>query len=399
LTATAFRSRIHCIPETRLTPKPFWLRCARGLALFLLYLLAAALTLWASAALYIDLRAPSIRHLAGVSYAPLIIFLLTRVSGHLRRFLVCAAGFAIVLVWWLQLKPSNDRPWEPDLSETPWAEIDNDKVTLHNFRSCDYRGEFDYTCQWLTKSLDLSELRGLDLAITYWGSPYIAHTILSFQFGDHDYVAASIETRKEIGKGYSAVLGFFRQYELVYVFADERDLIRLRTNFRSGEEVYLFHTAAQPEWARQLFLQYLNHANQLHDRPQWYNALTRNCTTVIFHFMADMGRLPPGTSLHNWRIILNGRSDEMLYKGGNFEGNLPFPELKESAHINAAARLADRDADFSHAIRAGRPGFEFLTEGPGVQLQNEILFFMKPTFLRHIQQKQLESCSWIQLQN
>jgi len=260
----------------------------------------------------------------------------------------------------LHLKPSNDRLWEPDLSETPWAEIDGDKVTLHNFRSCDYRSESDYTCQWLAKSLDLSQLRGIDLAITYWGSPYIAHPILSFDFGNFNYVAASIETRKEIGEGYSAVLGFFRQYELIYLFADERDIIRLRTNYRTGEEVYLFHTDAGAQWSRKLFLEYLARANRLREHPEWYNALTRNCTTVIFRSMADIGRLPPGTSMHNWQIILNGRGDELLYQGGNLEGGLPFPELKESAHINDPARQADQAADFSRRIRMGRPGFGWM---------------------------------------
>jgi hypothetical protein len=319
------------------------------------------LTLWAAAALYIDLRIPSSKHLAGISYAVLVIFLATRVDGHLRRFLLCASCFAVVLFWWLQLKPSNDRSWEADLSETPWAEIQGDKVTLHNFRSCEYRSEFDYTCQWLIKSLDLSQLRGIDLAITYWGSPYIAHPILSFDFGNDNYVSASIETRKEIGEGYSAVLGFFRQYELIYIFADERDLIRLRTNYRTGEEVYLFHTSAGVPWSRQLFLDYLARANRLREHPRWYNALTRNCTTVIFHSMADIGSLPPGTSMHNWQIILNGRGDELLYKGGNFEGALPYSELKESAHINDAARQAGQAPDFSRRIRLGRPGFEYLT--------------------------------------
>jgi len=332
-------------------------------ALFLLYAVAVLLTLWASAALYIDLRLPSIKHLAGISYALLVIFLAARASTHLQRLLICSAAFAIVLIWWLQLKPSNDRPWQPDVVKMPWAEIQGDHVTLHNFRFCHYRAEFDYTCEWLTKSLDLSQIRGLDLAMTYWGSPYIAHPILSFWFGDDQYVAVSIETRKEIGEGYSAILGFFRQYELIYVFADERDLIELRTNYRKGEEVYLFHTTASPEWARQLFLEYLERANQLRTHPKWYNALTRNCTTVIFRSMADIGRLPPGTSLHNWRVILNGRGDEMLYQGGNLEGSLPFPELKESAHINAAAREAGDSADFSRRIRLGRPGFEFVETG------------------------------------
>ena len=363
LTIVSPRHTIPIIPEIVLTPKPLWRRGLGTVGLFLLYLVAGLLTLWASAALYIDLRVPWLKHLAGVSYALVVIFLVSRVSGHQRRFLICAGCFAVVLLWWLHLKPSNNRNWEPDLAQTPWAEIADDKVTLHNFRFCDYRAEFDYTCQWLTKSLDLSKLRGVDLAITYWGSPYIAHPILSFQFGDDDYVAASIETRKEVGEGYSSVLGFFRQYELVYVFADERDLIRLRTNYRTGEEVYLFHTAASPQWARTLFLEYLARANQLHVYPAWYKALTRDCTTVIFRSMADIGRLPPGTTLHNWQILLNGRSDEMLYKGGNLAGGLPFPELKESAHINDAARQADDDPDFSRRIRVGRPGFEYLTAG------------------------------------
>jgi Domain of unknown function (DUF4105) len=331
--------------------------------LFLLYALAALLTLWASAALYIDLRIPSIKHLAGISCALLVIFLAARAPSHVQRLLICAVAFALVLIWWLHLKPSNDRPWQPDVANMPWAEIQGDHVTLHNFRFCHYRAEFDYTCDWITKSLDLSQLRGVDLAITYWGSPYIAHPILSFWFGDDQYVAVSIETRKEIGEGYSAILGFFRQYELIYVFADERDLIELRTNYRKNEEVYLLHTTAAPEWSRRLFLEYLERANQLRAHPKWYNALTRNCTTVIFRSMADIGRLPPGTSLHNWRVILNGRGDEMLYKGGNLEGGLPFPELKESAHINAAARDADDSPDFSRKIRIGRPGFEFLETG------------------------------------
>jgi hypothetical protein len=336
-------------------------RALSAFGLFLLYLIASLLTLWAAAALAIDLPLPTVRHLAGISYAVVVLFLSSLVPSHFSRFLICAAGFLAVLAWWLTLEPSNERPWQLDVSETPWAEVDGDKVTIHNFRFCDYRAEFDFTCQWLTKTVDLSQLRGIDLSVTYWGSPYIAHPILSFQFGDGDYVAASIETRKEIGKGYSSFLGFFRQYELVYVFADERDVIRLRTNYRTGEDVYLYHTIAGPQWARQLFLQYIQHANRLRDRPEWFNALTRNCTTNIFSSMAATGRLPVGTSLRDWRVLLNGRGDEMLYNGGNLKGGLPFPELKESAHINAAARQADRSLDFSRLIRLGRPGFEFVS--------------------------------------
>jgi hypothetical protein len=342
------------------TAKPRLKRYAAALLVSCCWLAVVLMTLWAAAALAIDVHAHWLGYSAAVLYVVLILFAAWNVRGRFRRMAVCIAGFLIVLVWWLSLKPSNDRPWQADVNQTPWVEINGDQVTIHNFRNCDYRTEFDYTCQWLTKTVSLSQLRGVDLAITYWGSAYIAHPIVSFQFGDDNYVATSVETRKEIGEGYSAVLGFFRQYELIYILADERDVIRLRTNYRTGEDVYLFHTTAGPEWSRKLFLEYVARANRLHQHPEWYNALTSNCTTNIFDQMALTGRLPVGSTLHDWRILLNGRADEMLYNGGNFAGGLPFPELKQNAHINAAARAADHDTNFSRKIRVGRPGFEFL---------------------------------------
>lgn len=314
--------------------------------------------MWACAALYFDLSPNSLHIVLTAAYLLLLLVLLIRIRSDYHRFLVCAAMFGLVLAPWLSLKPSNNRNWQDDVSQTAWAEVNSDDVTIHNFRYCHYRAEFDYFCEWLTKTVRLSDLRGIDIAVTYWGSPYIAHPIVSFWFGDNDYVAASIETRKQLGTGYSAIRGFFRQYELIYLFSDERDIIRLRTNFRTGEEVYLYHTTAGPQWSRELFLEYIRQANQLHDHPEWYNALTSNCTTAIFQSMRLIGPLPDGSSRFDWRILLNGRADEMLYNGGNFASKLPFPELKQAVHINDAARKADDSPDFSRLIRLHRPGFE-----------------------------------------
>jgi hypothetical protein len=332
--------------------------------LVLLYVIAVLLTAWSVMALYIDLRIPSIKHLAGISYALLIIFLAARISGQLPRLFLCVIGFAAVLTWWLQLKPTNEASWQPDVAEEPWGEIQGNQVILHNFRFCHYRSEKDYSCEWLTKSVDLSQLRGLDLFMSYWGSPYIAHPILSFDFGDTNYVAASIEQRKKAGQHYSVVLSFFRQYELTYVFAEERDIVAVRTNFRN-EQVFLYHTVASPEWARKLFLEYITRANILREHPAWYNAFTENCTTVIFRAMGDIGKLPPGTSLYNFRTIFTGLGVQELYKGGELAGELPLPELRESARINAAAQQADQSEDFSLRIRLDRPGFGFLAENQG----------------------------------
>ena len=157
-----------------------------------------------------------------------------------------------------------------------------------------------------------------------------------------------------MGEAYSAIRGFFRQFELIYIVSDERDVVRLRTNYRDGEEVYLFRLRAPPDRARALFLQYIQSVNHLHHSPEWYNALTTNCTTDILR----MASAANGSDIAwDWRILLNGRLDEMLYERGSLWGNLPLGELKRDAHINAEARAFDQAEDFSQRIREGRPGF------------------------------------------
>jgi hypothetical protein len=314
-------------------------------------LLAILLTAWAIAALYFDLLPGStLKIVLASAYAIAMLAALFVFRRGGIGIEICVVGFALVFIWWLTLKPSNDRAWQPDVAQTAWAEINGDRVTIHNVRNCDYRTEGDYTPHWETRSFDLSQMRGMDLFLTYWGSPWIAHPIVSFRFGDHDYIAMSIETRKEVGELYSAVRGFFRYYELIYTVSDERDVVRLRPNFRKGEETYLFHTLATPEHARATFLNYLKKINRIHDRPEWYNALTNNCTTNIAALA--------GASEWDWRVLLNGRADQMLYERGDLaKANLSFAQLKEQAHINAAARASNDAPDFSRRIREGRAGF------------------------------------------
>jgi hypothetical protein len=330
-------------------------RVLRWPGLALAWLIATGLVGWSIAALSIDLPAPSLRLPVAIVFGLAVLAALILVRGARRKMLACLAGFAVVLAWWLTLAPSNDRNWQADVDRTAWADIDGDRVTIHNLRNFDYRTETDYTPHWETRTYDLSQLRGADLFITYWGSPWIAHPIVSFDFGGGDHVAFSIETRKEVGEEYSAFKGFFRQYELIYIIADERDVIRLRTNYRVGEEVYLYRTTATADSARAVFLDYLRSANLLHAQPAFYNAVTSNCTTNIrIHTKAAAGdKTPPW----NWRLLLNGTADAYAYAHGRFVGNVPFPVLKEQAHINEAARAADSAPDFSARIRQGRIGF------------------------------------------
>lgn len=338
-----------------------WQRGLRRLGIALVWLWAACLTLWATAALYFDLSPARLQFSIPPVYLVLVAVLVWISQRRIVRIGICLASFLAVFACWLSLKPSNNRPWQPNVSETPWAEIAGDRITIHNFRNCYYRHGADFTCEWLTKDVYLSQLRGVDLFVDYWGSPWIEHPIVSFQFGDNDYVAASIEARYQVGQSYSPIRSFFRQFTLVYVLANERDLIRLRTNYRSGEDVYLYHLIASPEWSRQLFVQYLREANRLRDHPRWFNAATDNCTTNIFAQMAATGHLPAGSSRYSWWILLNGRAPEMLYRGGNIAGNLPFPELRKKAYINPVANTLSDTPDFSRRIRVNRPGFEFVS--------------------------------------
>lgn len=331
-------------------------RFLRGAGVILGWLLLLALTVWAAAALYFDLPVEGARLPAAIAYLGAIAAALVLAPRQLGKALACLAGFTAVLAWWFTLAPSNDRPWQPDVALTAWAEIDGNRVTIHNVRNFAYRTETDYTPRWETRSYDLRDIRGADVFVTFWGSPWIAHPILSFQFGDDDHIAFSVETRKEVGEDYSALRGFFRQYELIYIVGDERDLVRLRTNYRVAEEVYLYRTTATREGAREMFLGYLRSVNALHRRPAFYNAATSNCTSNIrIHTAAIAGMKPPPW---DWRLLLNGKSDEFAYEHGRFvRDGLTFQELKRRAHINEAAHTADQMAQFSALVRERRPGF------------------------------------------
>jgi len=327
-------------------------------------IIALLITVWAAAALHFDLPVSPLRTPASVLYFIGTLAALWFLRRSQFGLLVALVGFAIVALWWLSIEPSNNRCWRADNAKTSYAEVSGEQVTIHDLRNCSYRTEDDYICNWESRVYDLATLRGVDVFITWWVSPWIAHPIVSFDFGDDNHVALSIETRNVVGQGYSAIRGFFRQYTLTCIASDERDVIRLRTNYRKNEEVYLFRTAMKPPEAQAIFLEYLQRANSLHTRPEWYNALTNNCTTNIAVFAAEAR----DTRVRlDWRVLLNGKMDEMMYENGSLlTGGLSLSDLKKQAHINDAARSAGDSPDFSRLIREGRVGFSanLRPEGP-----------------------------------
>jgi hypothetical protein len=323
------------------------IRWVGGLLALLTAIIAAA---WAFGAIWFDGPFGAGNRMAAALLAITFVVVLLFVGPLWRKVGAVALLFGGVLIWWLTLKPSNDGNWQPDVAQLAWADINGDEFTFHNVRNCDYRTDTDYTPHWETRTGRLSQITGIDLAIDYWGSPWIAHPIVSFQFADAPPLCFSIETRKTVGQTYSTIGGLYRQFALIYLVADERDVIRLRTNYRH-EDIYLYHLTASPNRARERFLEYIHSLNALRTQPRWYNAITTNCTTSIRSQHPSKERIP-----WDWRILLNGKGDELLYKDRALvTGGLPFAELKAQSLINDRAKSADASPDFSQLIRVGLP--------------------------------------------
>lgn len=330
------------------------MRPAGVLALGLLLLGSAGwgvLALW-----YLDhktfaVRAALTAAFALVSLAALAALVLP--DWRWRALAAYAVVFALLVWRWSAIEPSNDRDWKPETARLAHATIAGDQVTLHDIRNFDYRSESDFTPAYYDRTFDLKQLDSVDLVASYWMGPAIAHVFLSFGFAGR-HVAISIEARSERGEGYSSIKGFFRQYELFYVVADERDVIRVRTNYRRDppEDVYLYRLRGSQEDARRLFLEFLAEINRLGQRPEFYNSLLTNCTNNIWLH----SRVVPGPLPYSWKILVSGYTPEFLYEQKRVDTLLPFAELKRRSRINEPAKAADKAENFSQRIRAGLPG-------------------------------------------
>lgn len=246
------------------------------------------------------------------------------------------------------LVPSNDRDWNLDLAVLPYADIEGDEAIVRNIRHCVYESDSDYVVNYYDKKFDLRKARSVDFIIVpFKGTPSLAHTMLSFGFTDGEHVVLSAEARLEKGEKYSPILGELRQYELMYVLADERDAILRRTKHRDSE-VYVYRTIASPEQSRELFLDVLQRVNELAEVPEFYDTLSNNCTTNI---VRHLNRLKPGRVPYDVRALLPGFSDGLAYELGLLDTSLPFQEARRRARVTELANQAADSPDFSTLIR------------------------------------------------
>lgn len=248
-------------------------------------------------------------------------------------------------------EPSNDRDWVPEQQILPYAEFEGDKLTIHNVRNCEFFSYRDCLVEHYDRTYDLSQIESVDfIQVPFNENRAIAHTFLSFGFADGEQVGVSIEVRLEKGESYSPALGLFNQFEIMYVVADERDLIPVRTEYRKCD-VYLYRTRATPAQAREVLVAMLERANQLREKPEYYDTLTNNCTTNI---VRHINHLVPGGIDYDYRVLLPGYSDELAYDLGLLDTTVPFAELKRQARINDLVHRYKEADQFSARIRGER---------------------------------------------
>ncbi|MCW3477170.1 Lnb N-terminal periplasmic domain-containing protein [Limobrevibacterium gyesilva] len=328
-------------------------RLARGAGFALLAVAILLTGAWCSLALWF--QCPAGEALCGALAGAAMVLALATVLclASSRRWLAVAlyaAAFAGVLAWWTTIRPTNDRDWAPDVARAVTATSDGDRLVVDGVRNFAWRSDADFDARWERRSYSLSRLSDVDLVMSYWAGEAIAHTIVSFGFDDATRLAFSIEIRKRKGQAFSSLAGFFRQYELAIVAADERDVVRVRSNVR-GEDVRVYRLRMTPANARVLLAEYVREANDLARRPRFYNTLTTNCTTLVF---AMVRAIHPGLPL-DARVLLSGYLPDYAYDLGATDTSMPFAQLRAVSRIRDKAARADAAPDFSARIREGIP--------------------------------------------
>ncbi len=261
--------------------------------------------------------------------------------------ILCFLG---LLGWWSTITPSNDREWAPDVARMSYGEVQGSLVTLHNVRDFNWRSETDFDERWITQDYDLQTLKSVDMFLSYWMGPVIAHTLVSFGFEDGRHIVFSVEIRKEKHEAFSATGGFFKEFELSLIAATEQDIVRTRSNAR-GEDVYMYSVELAKPAMQALFLSYVEQGRQLQTTPRFYNTLTANCTTIVYDMVSSIVDGIPW----DWRVLASGYLAEYVYGLDALAPGYSFQELNQLGYINPRALSQQPNQDFSTVIRQGLP--------------------------------------------
>lgn len=336
----------------------------RTVLLSLATLIILLSTIWALMALWFQLPFAVLGKalVMGAWGIAVLLCLLLLWSGRPWAGIICyLLLFIALLSWWGRLEPTHDRDWADDLAHITTGVVDGDQVTLQNVRNFTWRDEDDYDARWETRQYDLSQLRSVDLITSQWGMPGIAHILVSFGFEDGRFITFTVEIRRERDQSFSAIGGFFKQFELNVIAADERDAVLVRTNVR-GEDGHIYRVEMPESAMGELFIAYVEEGNKLQAEPRYYHTVTANCTIIVYNMM---DRIIDGLPM-DVRLLLSAYLPSYIEKEGGLVDQ-PLEDLKERGHFTERAKAAGDVADFSELIRLGVPGWEALQPGEASQ--------------------------------
>ncbi|NWB12308.1 DUF4105 domain-containing protein [Pseudomonas sp. D5002] len=279
------------------------------------------------------------------------LVVLTWSARPLRAVLGYVVLLASIGVWWSTLIPSNERIWADDVARMTSGKLNGNTLTMSNVRNFEWQTDDNYQIRWEAREYDLDHLASVDVITSYWGMPAIAHIMVSFGFDDGRFLLFSVETRKEKGESYSAIAGFFKQYEVSILATDERDALRVRTNVR-GEDDYLYRVALSAPQRKALLLSYVEQTNDLLNHPRFYNTVTANCTSIVFDMM---NTIVAGLPM-DYRLLLTGYLPGYVYDVGGLQPGYSLQALRDAGRITERAK-SESDTAFSLRIREGVPGW------------------------------------------
>jgi hypothetical protein len=310
-----------------------------------IYVVTTAVVVWTAGALYYDVgRASRFAWVLIFIWIAAVVTLLVAWSPLWKPFLLVMALFGLFLSWWFSQQPSNDRNWDPTTALLPKIEISEDAITIVNLRDTEFQVNDICVPFYDTRNFRLSQLCGLDVLLSIWGKPQMSHPIFIFDFGVDGRVGFSIEVRYRQGQKYRLLPSLYRQHELIYLVCDERDLLLRRTKHSQEQDVYLYRITATQQEVLRFFMEYVEQVNDLIDSPRWYHGLTTNCTTSIY-------AQREGEMIWDWRLMFNGKVDQMLYDRQRLDRSIPFETLKQESRVNEIANQAPQE-NFGDFLRS-----------------------------------------------
>ena len=319
-------------------------RVLEWIAVALMLTTAAGITLWMAGAIYYDVcRGGKWSRWLSWAWVVSVVVLFAVWQPVWQPFLALFAIFSLFLIWWFRQKPSHNRDWHPSMAKLPRAIFEKDSITIENVRNFDYRSLDDFTKRYESRTYHLSNLRGVDVIFFVWEISWMGHPVLVFDFGPDGHICMSIEMRYQKGEEYSILRSLYRQNEMIFLAADERDVILRRTKYSQNQKAYLYRMNVEVEEIRDVFIDYINEINRIYESPRWYNVIFWNCTTSFYRLKSTRFRL-------DWRVIANGYLDRALYKEGRIDRTVPYEQLRQFAYLNDVANAAPEEG-FSETIR------------------------------------------------